>query len=325
MTVAEALALYGEHHAPHTKAPDRIGYAIAALASWWGEKKLSAVTASACRRYAAERKAAIAAARRDARAAVEARYREKGKPPPPPPKRADGSDGTVRRELGTLRAAINWCAEENHLVQPPMVWLPDKPEARERWLTRAEAAKLLRAARNLGRSNNYLPTFILIGLYTGARKDAILGLQWHVNTVGGHVDLGRGMIDYRRPGQAQSAKRRSAIPIPRRLVKVLAVARRRTNQYVLEFRKPTEDERRQGIAGIPIGDVKKAFAAAALAAGMPDVTPHTLRHTAVTWLVLDGVPLWEVAQWVGMSVEMIERVYGHHSADRFGRVLQAHG
>lgn len=67
-----------------------------------------------------------------------------------------------------------------------------------------------------------------------------------------------------------------------------------------------------------------SFAVAVRAAGLgDDVTPHTLCHTAVTWLVLAGIPLWEVAQWVGMSVEMIERVYGHHAPDRFQRVMAA--
>lgn len=136
-------------------------------------------------------------------------------------------------------------------------------------------------------------------------------MQWQANVRGGRVDLERALIDYRKPGQAQSAKRRSAIPIPPRLRSFLVAARKRTRQYVLEFR------------GHPIVDVKKAFATAATAAGLADTTPHTLRYTAVTWLVQDGVPLWEVAQWVGMSVEMIERVYGHHAPDRFERVLGA--
>ncbi|WP_148207485.1 tyrosine-type recombinase/integrase [Paramagnetospirillum magneticum] len=323
MTVAEALTLYGENHAPTTSCPERIGYTIEALTPWWGEAKISAITAAACRRYLADRKAAIAKARADQRALVEARYREQDKAPPPPLKRLEASDGTIRRELGTLRAAVNWCHLEGYLVQPPAVWLPDRPQSKERWLTRQEAAKLIRAARKIERSNKYLPLFILIGLYTGARKEAILGLQWQPNTVGGRIDLERGLIDYRKPGQAQTAKRRTAIPIPPRLRPFLEAARRRTRQYVLEYRAPTTEERERGIVAIPIKDTKKAIASAARAANLTDVTPHTLRHSAVTWLVQSGVPLWEVAQWVGMSVEMIERVYGHHAPDRFQRVLGA--
>jgi integrase len=51
-------------------------------------------------------------------------------------------------------------------------------------------------------------------------------------------------------------------------------------------------------------------------AGLDDlVTPHFLRHTCATWLVQAGVDLWEVAGFLGMTVEIIQRVYGHHAPD----------
>lgn len=43
------------------------------------------------------------------------------------------------------------------------------------------------------------------------------------------------------------------------------------------------------------------------------VTPHTLRHTCVTWKLRAGATPWEVGGFVGMSSEMVTRVYGHHS------------
>src|ERR1700756_4117377 len=46
-----------------------------------------------------------------------------------------------------------------------------------------------------------------------------------------------------------------------------------------------------------------------------DVTPPTLRHTAATWLMRAGVDKWEAAGFLGMSVEMLDRVYGHHHPD----------
>lgn len=326
MSVAEILALYAESHGPETTAPERIGYAIAALLPWWGEASLSEVTNATCRRYARDRKNAIGQARAERRAAVEVRYRAKGKEPPPGGKRGHGSDETVRRELTTLRAAINWWEQEGLLTRSPCVWLPDKSNAREQWLTRKQAADLIRAARRLDRSSKYLPLFILLALYTGARKEAILKLQWEEKAGGGFVDLDRNLIDFRKPGQGQTAKRRSVIPIPARLRPFLFRARQRTRTYVLEYRAPTTEELKRGIVAIPVSDPKKAFMKAASAAGLPDsVTPHALRHTAVSWLVQSGVPLWEVSQWVGMSVEMIERVYGHHAPDRFGRVLAAQG
>ena len=62
--------------------------------------------------------------------------------------------------------------------------------------------------------------------------------------------------------------------------------------------------------------IKTSWATAREAAGLgPEVTPHTLRHTCTTWLMQRGVPVAEVAGFVGLSIEMVDRVYGHHSPD----------
>jgi Phage integrase family len=45
------------------------------------------------------------------------------------------------------------------------------------------------------------------------------------------------------------------------------------------------------------------------------VTPHTLRHTAATWLMQRGVPVWEASGFLGMSPEVLQETYGHHHPD----------
>jgi integrase len=55
------------------------------------------------------------------------------------------------------------------------------------------------------------------------------------------------------------------------------------------------------------------------------VTPHVLRHTAVTWMLQRGVPAWQVAGFAGMTLEMLERVYGHHHPDHLRDAARALG
>jgi integrase len=45
------------------------------------------------------------------------------------------------------------------------------------------------------------------------------------------------------------------------------------------------------------------------------VTPHTLRHTTATWLMQAGVDKWKAAGFLAMTMETLERVYGHHHPD----------
>jgi integrase len=141
------------------------------------------------------------------------------------------SAGTVRRELGVLRAAINRAHKNGRTTRPVAVELPERPEARDRWLTRIEAARLLRAART-PQVRLYMPLFVLIGLYTGRRKQAILGLRWP------DVDLVARTIDFEVAGRARTKKRRGIIKIPPRLLPHLCRARKRGADLVT-FCTPT--------------------------------------------------------------------------------------
>jgi integrase len=68
--------------------------------------------------------------------------------------------------------------------------------------------------------------------------------------------------------------------------------------------------------GKPVASVRKSFASAAKAAGIDrHITPHICRHTAATWAMQQGAEIWDAAGYLGMSSELLERVYGHHHPD----------
>ena len=156
-------------------------------------------------------------------------------------------------------------------------------------------------ARRDTRARLHLPLFILIAVYTGARRSAILGLRWS------QVDLEQDRIDFNEPGRARTNKRRAIIPIPRRLRTFLVLARDRSN-----------GDRVFGVANIA-----KSFGTAARRAGLPAVTMHVLRHTTGTWLAQAGVPLWQVAGWLGHTMSRTTELYAHHHPDHFAAARQA--
>ncbi len=52
--------------------------------------------------------------------------------------------------------------------------------------------------------------------------------------------------------------------------------------------------------------MRKAFAAAVKAAGLDgQCPPHFLRHTAATWAMQARADLWQIAGFLGMTVEML--------------------
>jgi integrase len=75
-----------------------------------------------------------------------------------------------------------------------------------------------------------------------------------------------------------------------------------------------------------VKSVKTAFKSAVALAGLDGrVTPHTLRHTAATWLMQAGVDKWEAADFLGMTIEMLDRVYGHHHPQHLQQTAKAIG
>jgi integrase len=224
-----------------------------------------------------------------------------------------------------LRAAINHHAKEGLHHGIVRVVLSPKGPPRDRWLTRDEAAALIRACwryreqqtvhrgRQKGqqiatdkRPLRHLARFILIGLYTGTRASAIAAASPYRDLGHSFVDLDLGIYYRLAIGRRPTNKRQTPAPIPPRL---LAHTRRWVRlgivtSHFVEWQ------------GASVKSVKTAFRHAVALAGLwGRVTPHTLRHTAATWLMQRGVPIWQAAGYLGMSAAMIERTYGHHHPD----------
>jgi integrase len=260
--IADVLAVYGDEVAPTKKTARNISYNISNLLKWWGSKTVAEITAKSCRGYAAVR-----------------------------PTMAAGAD------LKILKVAVDyWHREYGPLNVVPSFWRPKGNPPRQRWLTRSEAARLLRAARRY----LHLRRMILLGLYTGSRPGVILALKWQ------QVDGTAGLLQRLPRGALQDAKKRAPpVRLGRRILAHLRRWRKLDGdiEYVCHFEgRAVED---------PHGSWRKVIAAA----NLPGVTRHTLRHTRATWMMQAGVPIWEAAGFLGMTVKTLEAIYGHHSPD----------
>ena len=59
------------------------------------------------------------------------------------------------------------------------------------------------------------------------------------------------------------------------------------------------------------------------AAGLEHRSPYALRHTFATFAIAAGVSLYELARFLGTSVEQIDRTYGHLLPDSIARARAA--
>lgn len=132
---------------------------------------------------------------------------------------------------------------------------------------------------------------------TAGRRNALLDLTWD------RVDFERGTIDLYDPSQARTAKGRAAVPMNGMLRAALLEAKEGAlTPYVIEW------------AGKRVGSIKRAFVATAKAAGLPQATPHVLRHSSAVFLAEAGHSMAEIAQFLGHKDDRItQRVYAKYS------------
>jgi len=299
--IADVLSIYLDDIGPSITRQKELESRILRLAKFFGGKMLSDITPKLCNRYVDER----------------------------------GTKSGAWRELADLRSAINHHAKQNLHFGRVLVTLPEPSRRRERWLTRDEAARLLWACwrtkevQRVHRGDRagsevatrryplrHIARFILIGLYTGTRSAAIAAAS-PVRAEGrSYVDLDAGIFYRLAIGRRETNKRQPPVPVPDRLLAHM----RRWHARDLSFAESNHREPPKHIVsfnGKPVQSVKKGFARAVELAKLDEsqgsVTPHVLRHTAATWLMQAGVEIWEAAGFLGMSPEILEKVYGHHS------------
>jgi integrase len=270
--------------------PDETKTRIGFLYTFWAGKTLADLNGDSCRKYAEGRTT---------------------------PQQA-------RRELEELRAAINHHRAEGLHDRIVSVVLPDKSQSRLRYLERDEAARMIRSAWRYREVQNFRATdrytrrhvarFMVVAGYMGSRASVICGASLAEKRPEGEpwVDLVNGIFYGRPEGERETNKRKQTVRIPRPLLAHLRRWKRKGQRYVVEWN------------GKPIARVIKAHNAVVIDTNVgADVTPHTWRHTAATWLMQRNADLWEASEFLGMTPEVLLRVYGHHRTDRLKSVHRA--
>lgn len=173
----------------------------------------------------------------------------------------------------------------------------DKKKKTREWITPVQWTKLL---AELPMHMKPMATF---AIETGLRQANVLGLIWS------RVDLTRKVVWV----EAEDTKGDAAISIPlsKGAINVLKAQKGTDPEFVFTYR------------GKPIKEIKTAFLAACVRAGVGRIsersgkyegfTWHGLRHTWATWHVQNGTPLDVLQKLGGWSDLRMVMNYAHHS------------
>jgi integrase len=147
----------------------------------------------------------------------------------------------------------------------------------------------------LDRLRQFPPIFKAL-LYTGARLGEVLAMKWE------DVDLSAGKVSVMQ----EKTGERKTVPIAAPLRAIFTGMQRGTPKAYVFARSD----------GHPFGaaEVQRAFKVAKKIAKLRDeLTPHKLRHTFASWLVMSGTPLRTVQELLGHANITTTTRYAHLS------------
>jgi integrase len=214
------------------------------------------------------------------------------------------ADSTIKRELTLWSAAVSEYNTRNGTELPNAASGVElrEPEGRVRWITKDEAAKLIGVASPL------VADFITVAIYTGMRTGELLTLEWsRINFERDHILL-----------EAEHTKTRRRRIIPLHPEARTTLLRRRTRVGDSPYVFPSNCS-----ATGHLDNLKNGFSGACKRAGVTNFRPHDLRHTCASWLVMAGVPLYEVRDILGhASIRTTER-YAHLAPENLRAAVNA--
>lgn len=215
------------------------------------------------------------------------------------------SPATVVKYLANLSVVYTTAINEWGWLQAnPVLKVakPSLPSGRVRFLSDDERKALLEQCEQS--THPYLYTVVVLALSTGARKSEILKLRWR------DVDLKNRIIRL----EETKNKERRALPLAGKAFELISDLRARGNP-VDAFVFPRPDGKK------PIA-IKRAWLSALKNAEIKDFKFHDLRHSAASYLAMNGATLAEIAEVLGhKTLQMVKR-YAHMSEQHTMSVVE---
>jgi integrase len=203
---------------------------------------------------------------------------------------------SVNVELRMLKAAFNTARRWKLLDSNPFegVRLAEVPEHEPLYFSAGDFERLVGCIKE-----NWLKEIVILAVLTGMRRGELLNLRWQ------EVDLQSRLIRIQStPTFKTKQGRKRVIPLNDTAFYLLQSKHGKdTSDYVFTLNG------KQVFDGWLTHAFKKAVRRAKLE--MTGLHFHSLRHTFASWLVQDGVSLYEVQKLLGHSSSSVTEVYSH--------------
>jgi integrase len=209
------------------------------------------------------------------------------------------SPASVVKELNVLKHLLGLAVKWEMIFSNPALKIeaPKPPAGRVRYLQPGELRAVLAACPD------WLRPIAGLAAFTAMRRGEILGLRWlNVDMIGNRL-----MLSQTKNGEA-------------RIVHLNELASNVIRGQWREDMKSTDRVFRQADEWTA-DNVSKGFAAVCRRLQLEDVSFHTLRHTAASWIRMQGADIHTVAQLLGHKDLRMAMRYQHLSPEFLGAAV----
>lgn len=228
-----------------------------------------------------------------------AQARMQGRYGPPNREQRKVVGSTARREIIQMQAVVNFGLRRMDAGKTVNFPKPPDGKPRERWITETQQEEIL---SHIDKAPIGVRIFLRLALTYGVRKGAIMDLRF-----GSQVNFISETIDFNKPGARETRKRRPTVPMTKTIrddlerVFITALGPR----YVCPRSTPQDYERFMDSIGYEW------------------VTPHVLKHSAITLMLRAGVAPGDVSKITRTDLRTIYKVYRHHTLDELKTIVEA--
>ncbi len=216
--------------------------------------------------------------------------------------RRNPSPATLNRYRSVLSAIFKYAVGEGYIANNPVTRIPGKTLNNKivRYLSDSERKNLLTACQQ----SSWKPLYrlVLLAMTTGMRKSELMNLKWS------DIDFTRSvaMLATTKNGEPRHC------PIPSIALNELKAARQVGDGLLFpstkEATKPFE--------------YRKHWAKAINVAGIKEFRFHDLRHTAASYMVMNGMSLYETAVVLGHKDTQTTMRYAHLSTEHISKLTE---
>jgi len=225
---------------------------------------------------------------------------------------------TILRKIASFAAVLKVAQRDWGWIESSPLAQISKPSAgrgRVRFLSAEERERLLSACKE-----SSLPTLhaiVILAISTGMRLGEIMSLRWELVDVQDRISIGHAQLLKTKNGERRGVSIAGAALAELRTIRRAVTEKKQSTTELTGLLFPS-----QRLGGKKSIDIRRPWKVAVAKSGLVDFRFHDLRHSAASYLAMNGATPSEIAEILGHKTLSMVKRYAHLSPAHTAMVVE---